>query len=142
MLLATARAGNVIGGGDWSEDRLIPDLIRGFIAGKPVPIRRPLSVRPWQHVLEPITGYLLLAEKLLRGTRVGGYVEPVPGMMTHGRWNESLPRWRSAGVVGQHGFVMGSKVSTRPGSSSLIPVRLARNSGGNLDCGSTPPWNG
>jgi CDP-glucose 4,6-dehydratase len=65
VLLATARAGNVIGGGDWSEDRLIPDLIRGFIGGEPVPIRRPLSVRPWQHVLEPIAGYLLLAEKLL-----------------------------------------------------------------------------
>ena len=67
MLLSTARAGNVIGGGDWSEDRLIPDLIRGFIAGQPVPIRRPMSVRPWQHVLEPIAGYLLLAEKLLAG---------------------------------------------------------------------------
>ncbi len=67
MYLATARAGNVIGGGDWSEDRLIPDLIRGFVAGKPVPIRRPKSVRPWQHVLEPIAGYLLLAERLLAG---------------------------------------------------------------------------
>jgi CDP-glucose 4,6-dehydratase len=67
VLLATARAGNVIGGGDWSEDRLIPDLIRGFIGGEPVPIRRPLSVRPWQHVLEPIAGYLLLGEKLLAG---------------------------------------------------------------------------
>jgi CDP-glucose 4,6-dehydratase len=67
VALATARAGNVIGGGDWSEDRLIPDLIRGFIRGTPVPIRRPLSVRPWQHVLEPIAGYLLLAEKLLAG---------------------------------------------------------------------------
>jgi CDP-glucose 4,6-dehydratase len=66
-LLATARAGNVIGGGDWSEDRLIPDLIRGFLRGEPVPIRRPLSIRPWQHVLEPIAGYLLLAEKLLAG---------------------------------------------------------------------------
>ena len=67
VLLATARAGNVIGGGDWSEDRLIPDLIRGFIGGDPVPIRRPLSVRPWQHVLEPIAGYLLLAQKLFAG---------------------------------------------------------------------------
>jgi CDP-glucose 4,6-dehydratase len=67
--LATARAGNVIGGGDWSEDRLIPDLIRGFIRGQPVPIRRPLSIRPWQHVLEPIAGYLSLAERLLAGDR-------------------------------------------------------------------------
>jgi CDP-glucose 4,6-dehydratase len=65
--LATARAGNVIGGGDWSEDRLIPDLVRGFGSGTPVLIRRPGSIRPWQHVLEPLQGYLLLAEKLLGG---------------------------------------------------------------------------
>lgn len=65
VALATARAGNVIGGGDWSEDRLIPDLIRGFQSGKPVLIRRPRAIRPWQHVLEPAHGYLLLAERLL-----------------------------------------------------------------------------
>jgi CDP-glucose 4,6-dehydratase len=65
--LATARAGNVIGGGDWSEDRLIPDLIRGFQTGQPVPIRRPNAIRPWQHVLEPVYGYILLAERLLAG---------------------------------------------------------------------------
>ncbi|MGA7521617.1 MAG: CDP-glucose 4,6-dehydratase [Acidobacteriaceae bacterium] len=66
-LLATARAGNVIGGGDWSEDRLIPDLIRGFCTGKPALIRRPAAIRPWQHVLEPLHGYILLAERLLTG---------------------------------------------------------------------------
>ena len=63
--VATARAGNVIGGGDWSEDRLLPDLIRGFQAGNPVLIRHPQAVRPWQHVLEALHGYMLLAEKLL-----------------------------------------------------------------------------
>jgi CDP-glucose 4,6-dehydratase len=63
--VATGRAGNVIGGGDWSTDRLIPDLVRGFLAGDPVLIRRPQAIRPWQHVLEPVFGYLLLAEKLL-----------------------------------------------------------------------------
>lgn len=62
--LASARAGNVIGGGDWSEDRLIPDLIRGFIDRKPTMIRQPNSIRPWQHVLEAIKGYLILAERL------------------------------------------------------------------------------
>lgn len=67
VALATARAGNVIGGGDWSEDRLIPDLIRGFQAGKPVLIRHPKAIRPWQHVLESLSGYLLLAEQLLAG---------------------------------------------------------------------------
>ncbi len=63
--IATARAGNVIGGGDWSTDRLIPDLVRGFLAGEPVRIRRPHAIRPWQHVLEPVLGYIQLAEHLL-----------------------------------------------------------------------------
>jgi len=63
--VATARAGNVIGGGDWSTDRLIPDLVRGFLAGEPVRIRRPKAIRPWQHVLEPLAGYISLAEHLL-----------------------------------------------------------------------------
>lgn len=62
--VASARAGNVIGGGDWSEDRLIPDCIRALTKGESVPIRNPKSIRPWQHVLEPLSGYLLLAEKL------------------------------------------------------------------------------
>jgi CDP-glucose 4,6-dehydratase len=65
--VATARAGNVIGGGDWSDDRLIPDLVRGFVAGNRVKIRRPHAIRPWQHVLEPLHGYLRLAELLLTG---------------------------------------------------------------------------
>jgi CDP-glucose 4,6-dehydratase len=63
--IATARAGNVIGGGDWSLDRLIPDLVRGFLAGEPVRIRRPHAIRPWQHVMEPLAGYISLAEHLL-----------------------------------------------------------------------------
>jgi CDP-glucose 4,6-dehydratase len=62
--VATARAGNVIGGGDWSEDRLIPDAIKAFEANKPLIIRNPLATRPWQHVLEPISGYLILAQAL------------------------------------------------------------------------------
>jgi CDP-glucose 4,6-dehydratase len=62
--VATARAGNVIGGGDWAEDRLIPDILRSFEASKPVIIRNPDATRPWQHVLEPLSGYLMLAEQL------------------------------------------------------------------------------
>jgi CDP-glucose 4,6-dehydratase len=65
VALATARAGNVIGGGDWAIDRLIPDLVRGFLAGEPVRIRRPHAIRPWQHVMEPLHGYIRLAEQLL-----------------------------------------------------------------------------
>ena len=62
--LASARAGNVIGGGDWAEDRLIPDILRSFTNEIPVRIRNPDSIRPWQHVLESLTGYLLLGQKL------------------------------------------------------------------------------
>jgi len=64
VALATARAGNVIGGGDWAEDRLIPDVLRAIEAGQSVNIRNPHATRPWQHVLEPLSGYLALAEKL------------------------------------------------------------------------------
>lgn len=64
VAVASARAGNVIGGGDWSEDRLIPDAIRAWDSGQPLQIRRPQAVRPWQHVLEPLCGYLRLAEQL------------------------------------------------------------------------------
>lgn len=64
IALATARAGNVIGGGDWSNDRLIPDILNSLSAGKAVEIRHPHAIRPWQHVLEPLSGYLLLAEEL------------------------------------------------------------------------------
>jgi len=69
MAMATARAGNVIGGGDWALDRLIPDCVRGVNAGKNIEIRNPIAVRPWQHVLEPLSGYLLLGQKLLEEGR-------------------------------------------------------------------------
>lgn len=62
--LATARAGNVIGGGDWAEDRLIPDAVRAWGAARSLMVRRPQAVRPWQHVLEPLNGYLMMAERL------------------------------------------------------------------------------
>jgi CDP-glucose 4,6-dehydratase len=64
IALATARAGNVIGGGDWAQDRLVPDVLRSLEVQSPVPIRNPHSIRPWQHVLEPLSGYLVLAERL------------------------------------------------------------------------------
>jgi len=68
-LLASARAGNVIGGGDWSEDRLVPDLVRAVEAGVSLEIRSPRATRPWQHVLDCLSGYLLLGQKLLEGRR-------------------------------------------------------------------------
>ncbi len=79
--LASGRAGNVIGGGDWGEDRLIPDLIKGALAGRPIPIRNPQAVRPWQHVLNPLSGYLRLAEAVHadRGLQGGWNFGPADG---------------------------------------------------------------
>ena len=100
--LATARAGNVIGGGDWAADRLVPDFLRAVEAGEPLAIRAPKSVRPWQHVLEPLAGYLLLAERLLESERfaeawnfgpseddarpVGWVVDHLCGLVPDARW--------------------------------------------------------
>jgi CDP-glucose 4,6-dehydratase len=64
VAIGSGRAGNVIGGGDWADDRLIPDIMRAITHGKPVNIRSPHAIRPWQHVLEPLSGYLVLAQKL------------------------------------------------------------------------------
>jgi CDP-glucose 4,6-dehydratase len=72
VAIASARAGNVIGGGDWSEDRLIPDAVRAWQAGQPLSIRSPQAIRPWQHVLEPLAGYLRLAELLWAQPELAG----------------------------------------------------------------------
>ena len=76
VAIASARAGNVIGGGDWSQDRLIPDAIKAFELNQPLVIRNPLATRPWQHVLEPLSGYLVLAQALYQG-----------GVQFDGGWN-------------------------------------------------------
>ena len=72
IAVASARAGNVIGGGDWSQDRLIPDAIRAWNANQPLNIRRPQATRPWQHVLEPLAGYITLAEQLWQHPALAG----------------------------------------------------------------------
>jgi CDP-glucose 4,6-dehydratase len=76
VAVATVRAGNVIGGGDWADDRIVPDAIRALRSGEPLSVRNPGSVRPWQHVLEPLDGYLTLAKRLLEG-----------GLKWNGAWN-------------------------------------------------------
>jgi len=65
LRIATARAGNVIGGGDWARDRIVPDAMRALAMGNAIAVRNPAATRPWQHVLEPLGGYLLLAQQLL-----------------------------------------------------------------------------
>jgi CDP-glucose 4,6-dehydratase len=72
VALASARAGNVIGGGDWATDRLIPDIVRSFSEGQTVLIRNPHAIRPWQHVLDPLSGYLSLMERLWEGPAFSG----------------------------------------------------------------------
>lgn len=98
--IASARAGNVIGGGDWARDRLVPDCMRALMAGRTIPVRNPHAIRPWQHVLEPLGGYLLLAERLWEAPE--GYADawnfgpsdsdarPVSWIASHvvGRWGD------------------------------------------------------
>ncbi|NJD25041.1 MAG: CDP-glucose 4,6-dehydratase [Betaproteobacteria bacterium] len=72
IAVATARAGNVFGGGDWSPNRLVPDLLAAFAGRTPAIVRRPGAIRPWQHVLEPLQGYLMLAERIAREPRLAG----------------------------------------------------------------------
>ncbi|MEO7433191.1 MAG: CDP-glucose 4,6-dehydratase [Dokdonella sp.] len=72
LRIATARAGNVFGGGDWAEDRLVPDLVRAASSDRPLSIRNPSATRPWQHVLEPLSGYLLLASALQQNASIAG----------------------------------------------------------------------
>jgi CDP-glucose 4,6-dehydratase len=67
--IASVRAGNVIGGGDWAEDRLVPDIVRALVADVPVRVRNPASIRPWQHVLEALSGYLSVGERMLEGSQ-------------------------------------------------------------------------
>jgi len=74
VAVATARAGNVVGGGDWAADRIVPDAIAALAAGRPIPVRNPAAVRPWQHVLEPLGGYLLLGARL-RGPQAAAHAE-------------------------------------------------------------------
>jgi CDP-glucose 4,6-dehydratase len=80
IALATARAGNVIGGGDWADNRIVPDFVRAVLAKRPLAVRNPESTRPWQHLLEPLEGYLRLAEKMIE--------EPARG---EGAWNFGPP---------------------------------------------------
>lgn len=79
IAVATARAGNVLGGGDWAHDRLVPDIVRSIIAGSPLVLRYPDAIRPWQHVLDPLGGYLVLAQHLWERPDIAGAWNFAPG---------------------------------------------------------------
>jgi CDP-glucose 4,6-dehydratase len=113
IAVASARAGNVIGGGDWAADRLVPDILRSFEQNQPVVIRNPHATRPWQHVLEPLSGYLMLAERLYKdgqsfaeGWNFGPKdddARPVQWIVEHmvNSWGNSAS-WRLDGGVQPH----------------------------------------
>jgi CDP-glucose 4,6-dehydratase len=138
--VATARAGNVIGGGDWSLDRLIPDMVAAFARGESAFIRNPGSVRPWQHVLEPLLGYLMLAERLAQepmdfseGWNFGpdlASVKPVSVLATSlaAIWGEGA-RWHTGNVVQPHeaGLLAldASKARARLGWSPRLGIEIA-----------------
>ncbi|MBF0096775.1 MAG: CDP-glucose 4,6-dehydratase [Magnetococcales bacterium] len=141
VALASVRAGNVIGGGDWAQDRLVPDILRAFARGEAVVIRHPQALRPWQHVLEPLSGYLLLAQRLFaEGERfAGGWnfgpqdgdVRPVQWVVERmcRAWGEGAT-WRGdGGVVHPHEAHLlrldSSKARMRLGWQSRWPLAIA-----------------
>jgi CDP-glucose 4,6-dehydratase len=100
IALATARAGNVIGGGDWAKDRLVPDIMRAALNDDPVILRNPHAVRPWQHVLNPLSGYLVVAERLLADDATGAWnFGPDPGDEQPVSWvvDRVRERWPGGG---------------------------------------------
>ena len=101
VAVATARAGNVIGGGDWSEDRLIPDAVRAWAGGVVLDVRRPEAIRPWQHVLEPLAGYLRLAESIWHTPRLAGAYNFGPALDETASVGEVLALARAAYGVGE-----------------------------------------
>ncbi|MFM8989056.1 MAG: NAD-dependent epimerase/dehydratase family protein, partial [Alphaproteobacteria bacterium] len=122
--VATARAGNVIGGGDWSEDRIVPDLLRALDAGRPVELRYPGAVRPWQHVLEPLSGYLRHAQALAEdpaGAPVALNFGPDPGAFLTVR--DLVARF-SARFAGRPGWT--PQPGTHPAEAGHLTLDSAR----------------
>jgi CDP-glucose 4,6-dehydratase len=124
--LATARAGNVIGGGDWSDDRIVPDLVRAAAAGRPAALRRPAAVRPWQHVLEPLSGYLALGARLLDDAGAGRAwnfgPDPAAARTVAELAGEFLRRWEEHGGPPAPGPAADAEEpdGDRPERSSLV----------------------
>jgi CDP-glucose 4,6-dehydratase len=135
--IATVRAGNVFGGGDWAADRLVPDCIRAVAAGRPIGIRQPHAIRPWQHVLDPLCGYLILAERLSADPETYGEawnfgppeedVRPVAWLASRiaERWGEGA-RWEKIGDDGPHEAAIlkvdAAKARTRLGWHRRLPL--------------------
>jgi CDP-glucose 4,6-dehydratase len=120
-VVATARAGNVIGGGDWAPFRIVPDLIRAFEAGEPASVRNPQHVRPWQHVLDPLAGYLVLCEQLLLvGSEFAEAWNFGPALSASGISVESLVE-QMAAVFGNGARWRRADDTIAPGGTSQMP---------------------
>ena len=134
--IASARAGNVIGGGDWSEDRLLPDAIRAWSQGRVLEIRRPAAVRPWQHVLEPITAYLVLAQRLWHG-------EAPPGPYNFGPDPRDAADVRMVVEIARDAWGAGARVAwgsgdDGPHEAGLLTLETAKARG---VLGVSPRWS-
>ena len=131
VAVASARAGNVIGGGDWALDRLVPDIMRAWAPSEPVIIRNPEAVRPWQHVLEPLAGYLALAERLFAdGAAFAEAWNFGPADSDARPYVISSPSWPGSGETAPPGNPSRRSRSTRRTCCGWIPPRPAPNSAG------------
>jgi CDP-glucose 4,6-dehydratase len=135
LALASARAGNVIGGGDWSDDRLVPDAIRAWNKGIPLEVRRPQGVRPWQHVLEPLSGYLRLAEALWQKPELAGAYNFGPETRDAAPVREVIELARS--VYGR-GEVNWGDGSDGPHEAGWLSLEIAKSK---QQLGVSPRWN-
>jgi CDP-glucose 4,6-dehydratase len=129
VAVASARAGNVIGGGDWSEDRLIPDAVRAWQGGKPLTVRRPAAVRPWQHVLEPISGYLILAQRLWQRPELAGAYNIGPGAAETVRVRDLVDLACAAYGEGTTNYVDGSEGPHESAWLALDAAKVKRDLG-------------
>jgi len=135
VLVASARAGNVIGGGDWSPERLLPDCVKAWAANETVDIRMPDAIRPWQHVLDPLAGYLILAQHL--------WTEPsLAGAYNFGPHSESAVSVREAVTLAQMKWGTGAKVKfseSNTGPKEAKTLRLS-NAKAKAELGFVPLW--
>jgi CDP-glucose 4,6-dehydratase len=135
VAVASARAGNVIGGGDWSADRLIPDAVRAWTRQQPVVIRRPDAIRPWQHVLEPLAGYLRLAERLWQEPDLAGPYNFGPATHDAATVRQVISRARDA--FGQGAIVWGDGTEG-PHEAARLTLEVAK---ARILLGVEPRWS-
>jgi CDP-glucose 4,6-dehydratase len=135
VAVATARAGNVIGGGDWSEDRLIPDAVRAWSSGQPLVIRNPHAIRPWQHVLEPLSGYLTLAQKLWEQPALAGAYNFGPD--THEAGTVEVVTKLASSAYGT-GVTSYENNSENPHEAGWLALEVAK---ARVALGVNPKWN-